>query len=899
MHKQQLFDKRAFLALTILSVLAFLGNYLRYELFFNVDIIFGGVFTILAIRIYGYYGIVVGAIASVQTYFLWNHPYAIIILTAEAAFVANYREKFNNTVLTDVLYWLLLGMPLVLFIYHLVMGMELDSVFLVMMKQSINGIVAALIASVIYDVYRYFLMSDKNRKIAISYQHMIFQTLITVIFIPLMLYVMTSVKTNNEFMTERIYKELGSVTQSTKIYIRDFTSDSLHVLGLLEGISFNHYFINDEKTKLIDEYSKIKDTHPYIENISLLDKDLNYIACTDKHESERVEATKAFTDDERWGLYDPYISGITKVHSEADAKNGIFMLNSVTDSDGTRMGYVRIDIDSNYMKNKLLEMTEGSGVFVTLLDRSKKVIMSTSDNYTVGGSWTDRNELGKVEILSKDVQLFTPKPKANTSIMKRWVGSLYSQTQNVDAYSGFVLKSDMPATLLVKHMYNQGRKALVIMFFMIIISVSFAYWLSIRITRQIAIVSEKTKHIPDKISRGEEINWPNSNVKEAVEIQDNFIAMINELKTIFDEMKNQKQNIEIMLDSIPMAIMMKDTDNRIISLNQMAATNFQMSKEKLIGAKVDDLFNGGNYFEEDKEVIRTKKAKVNVITGYHHKAGKIFTARTTRTPIFNKSGDVDSVLVIIDDITEELKRNEEREKMLKTMNKQARMAEVGALMNIIIHQWKQPLNVTSLVVQNIKDDIEDDTLSKEQLLNDIETLLQNNNFMAQTITDFVGYYKNSKHKTLFKVGDVVKEVCDLLNKQVSKNKVHLTIENCEEDFEINNLKNEFKQVCLNLINNANEALSEAVVDDRQLTIRFQAGKEEGRIMIIDNGGGIPSHLLPDTIFEPYVTTKGDGSGIGLSVCKDIIEVHMGGSISACNENGGAKFIVTLPYNVKD
>lgn len=98
-------DRRSIVALVILSVLGLLGNLLKIEMFFNVDFLFGSIFAMLAVQIFGFYGIIVAFIAGLYTIVLWNHPYAVVIFTAEAAFVAVFQRRFKNIVAADLLYW--------------------------------------------------------------------------------------------------------------------------------------------------------------------------------------------------------------------------------------------------------------------------------------------------------------------------------------------------------------------------------------------------------------------------------------------------------------------------------------------------------------------------------------------------------------------------------------------------------------------------------------------------------------------------------------------------------------------------------------------------------------------------------------------------------------------------
>ena len=114
-----------------------------------------------------------------------------------------------------------------------------------------------------------------------------------------------------------------------------------------------------------------------------------------------------------------------------------------------------------------------------------------------------------------------------------------------------------------------------------------------------------------------------------------------------------------------------------------------------------------------------------------------------------------------------------------------------------------------------------------------------------------------------------------------------------EDFIADGFQNEFQQVIMNLISNAKDAMIEHEQKDGHIEISLSAHT----VTVSDNGGGIDDDVI-DRIFEPYYTTKdqGQGIGMGLYICKKIIEDNMGGTIRAANSNGGAIFTIEMEKN---
>ena len=138
--------------LLALIALGLAGNYFRYTLFLNIDFLFGSIFAMLALQFFGLVrGVGAAALIAVGTYFIWGHPYAVIIMTIEMAAVAwlTIRHRIG-LVLADALYWLCVGMPLVYIFYHGVMDVPLGNTTIIMAKQAVNGIANALLARLIF-----------------------------------------------------------------------------------------------------------------------------------------------------------------------------------------------------------------------------------------------------------------------------------------------------------------------------------------------------------------------------------------------------------------------------------------------------------------------------------------------------------------------------------------------------------------------------------------------------------------------------------------------------------------------------------------------------------------------------------------------------------------------------
>ncbi len=236
------------------------------------------------------------------------------------------------------------------------------------------------------------------------------------------------------------------------------------------------------------------------------------------------------------------------------------------------------------------------------------------------------------------------------------------------------------------------------------------------------------------------------------------------------------------------------------------------------------------------------------------------------------------------EVQNEVDKRRENEKMLI---QQSKMASMGEMLSAIAHQWRQPLNALGLTIQHMEIIYDDKEFSKEFLDETIKKSMKQINFMSKTIDDFKNFFKPNKRKRAFSIKESIEESITMVSAQLNSYSIKVNIEG--DNIKINSHKNEFKQVVLNLINNAKDAILEKKVKGK-IDIEIIQESHIIRVYFRDNAGGISEDVIL-RIFEPYFTTKeqGKGTGVGLYMSKAIIEDNMGGKMSVKNMKEGAEF----------
>jgi len=241
-------------------------------------------------------------------------------------------------------------------------------------------------------------------------------------------------------------------------------------------------------------------------------------------------------------------------------------------------------------------------------------------------------------------------------------------------------------------------------------------------------------------------------------------------------------------------------------------------------------------------------------------------------------------------VQDELQIIREKDKQLL---QQSRLAQMGEMINMIAHQWRQPLSAISATTSNLNFKLMfEENIDTEELSKEIELISKYAQHLSSTIDDFRNFFKENKNKQKINLTTLIEETLHIAKVSIENKNIKLITNYCCDKV-INTYPNEVKQVLLNLLKNAQDALLEREIKDPYIEIGTICGtNKETYIYVKDNAGGVPQEII-EKIFEPYFSTKleRDGTGLGLYMSKTIIEEHCKGKLYVENEKEGAKFII--------
>ena len=365
---------------------------------------------------------------------------------------------------------------------------------------------------------------------------------------------------------------------------------------------------------------------------------------------------------------------------------------------------------------------------------------------------------------------------------------------------------------------------------------------------------------------------------------------ISEEKAIQLKAKHQKQIIEQIHDSVI------STDLKGV------ITSWNSASEILLGYSSDEIINKHISLIISDEDLESFNIAIDTLLKYGKNYATVHLVTKSKEKLLIELSlsllkDEHSIPIGIigysRDITEK-KRTED------ALAQQSRMAQMGEMISMIAHQWRQPLNAISLTASNLKlkfDFEEFDSNSQEDFTKcsqtfsvGLENIQEYIRTLSTTIDDFRNFYNPNKVSTSTKLEEIVAKALKIIDISFIEDNIELMQEyDSKEKIEL--YENEMMQVILTIFKNAQDNF----LEKKTLNPSIKVVTKKRMISICDNGGGIPKDIIKK-IFDPYFSTKSDknGTGLGLYMSKIIIEQHHKATLSVKNIDGGACF--TIKFN---
>ncbi len=385
---------------------------------------------------------------------------------------------------------------------------------------------------------------------------------------------------------------------------------------------------------------------------------------------------------------------------------------------------------------------------------------------------------------------------------------------------------------------------------------------------------------------------------EIQSLAESFDAMTLSLKGNLSSLKDaesvlneQKARLQTILDAIPDFISLQDHKGRYVSVNRAFCDMLNKKIEEILGKFNGDLFPqvlARQYNKEDRDLFKygLPLTKENKITGEK----EISWLHVVKIAVVDVDNRVGGLVCSGRDITK-LKAVQDQ------LTHAQKMESVGRLAAGVAHEINTPLGIILGYAQILLEDVE----KEGQIHDDVATIVKQTRICSKIVADLLSFSRSRENIiSEFDIHDAIDEVLDVLLHTFGLNHVVVKRDYYLSPLKMRGDKEKLKQVCINLLNNAFDAIEKNGI----ISIQTGLGTVDSEIMISisDTGHGITRENIRK-IFEPFYTTKGPdkGTGLGLSVTFGIIKEHNGSidvfspPVSATDDQvRGTQFVVSLP-----
>jgi PAS domain S-box-containing protein len=247
------------------------------------------------------------------------------------------------------------------------------------------------------------------------------------------------------------------------------------------------------------------------------------------------------------------------------------------------------------------------------------------------------------------------------------------------------------------------------------------------------------------------------------------------------------------------------------------------------------------------------------------------------------------------DITNRREAEMQAQSLLQELAHVSRVASLGELTASFAHELGQPLTAILSNAQAAKRMLKGNALAKSKIQNILSDIIADNQRAGKIIDRLRTLLKKGELRfSLLDVNKLIREVFELLSDEAISKRVRITLALDPNISPVWGDRTQFQQVILNLMVNSFEALQNTFIPNRRLTMQTCVADNDQVVILARNSGpGIPTERL-NHIFEPFFTTKAEGLGMGLTICRSIIQAHRGEIACENNPEGGVTFRITLP-----
>ncbi len=379
-----------------------------------------------------------------------------------------------------------------------------------------------------------------------------------------------------------------------------------------------------------------------------------------------------------------------------------------------------------------------------------------------------------------------------------------------------------------------------------------------------------------------------------------FLIDVTDRKQAEAALARSESRFVELADSLPALIAYVDVEQRYRFGNRVYQEWFGIPPNEIVGRTIRELVGDEAYQTIGPKAETALSGQTVTFEAYVPSPdGKQRQVHATYVPHINEDAEVLGFFALVRDITEQVRTEEEARRNRDELAHVLRVATMGELATSVAHELNQPLSAIAANSQAARRFLAADRPNTEEAtdaLTDITSDAKRAGNVIRRMRDLL--IKRQLQREPVDVNEAVSNVAGLLHSDAVSRQVAVTLDLADELPTTSGDRTQLEQVILNLMVNAFEAMTTSEIDRRELVVRTSVGDAGSvEITVSDTGPGFQAG--PDHIFEPFVTTKASGLGMGLSISRSIIDAH-GGRLEAVHDpDDGATLHITLPADGGD
>lgn len=355
-----------------------------------------------------------------------------------------------------------------------------------------------------------------------------------------------------------------------------------------------------------------------------------------------------------------------------------------------------------------------------------------------------------------------------------------------------------------------------------------------------------------------------------------------------------------MEDSLTVGMRAQDLDGRITYVNPAFCQMVGFSETELIGAQPPLPFWPPEEMERIGRMQADREQKGAQSDGieapFMHKNGTRFDVLIYKAPLIDADGQHTGWMSSVVDVTARKRAEELARQQQEKLQQTSRLVTMGELASSLAHELNQPLAAINSYNTGCLNKLSASEFSPEELRSAMEKLgvqARRAGHIIRHIHDFVR--KSEPKLAACDLVEVIQDSVGFISADAKARSVRIISKISDVSVRLYADRVMLEQVLLNLMRNAIEAMMgpDILPERRRLTISLTVDDDQARIRLADQGTGIPV-AIRENLFTPFFSTKKEGMGMGLNICRSIIEFHRGRLWVEDNLDGGAIFNISLP-----